>query len=192
MKDLLLSAIVLAQESTGGEEDSGSELIQVVPGLMIWTAVVFLVTFWILKKVAFGRIQGLIEQRRDRIAEALDEADNARAEARSLLDEHKALIADARTQADQVLAEARKQGDAQRERVKAEASADLERRLDENTKSIEAENRKLLEQVRREVVELTLIASEKVTGKTLDADDQRRLIDEAVEELDFDRIARSN
>ena len=191
MKDVLLSTIILAQESTTTEE-SGSDLITVVPGLMIWTAVVFLVTFWILKKLAFGRIQGLIEKRRDRIAEALDEADNARAEARSLLEEHRAMIADARTQADQVLAEARQQGDAQRERVKAEAGADLERRLDENKKAIEAENRKLLEQVRREVVELTLIASEKVTGKTLDADDQRRLIDEAVDELDFDRIARSN
>ena len=190
MEDALLAIVTLAAEA--GEEDSGNDLISVVPGLMIWTAVVFLITFFILKKVAFGRIQGLIEQRRDRIAEALDEADNARAEARSLLEEHKAMIADARTQADQVLAEARQQGDAQRERVKAEAGADLERRLEENKKSIEAENRKLLEQVRREVVELTLIASEKVTGKTLDADDQRRLIDEAVEELDFDRIARSN
>lgn len=191
MEDALLAVMTLAQE-TGVEEDDGNDLISVVPGLMIWTAVVFLITFFILKKVAFGRIQGLIEQRRDRIAEALDEADNARAEARSLLEEHKAMIADARSQADQVLAEARQQGDAQRERVKAEAGADLERRLEENRKSIEAENRKLLEQVRREVVELTLIASEKVTGKTLDADDQRRLIDEAVEELDFDRIARSN
>jgi F-type H+-transporting ATPase subunit b len=189
MKDVLLSTIVLAQESTT-EEGGGNDLIDVVPGLMIWTAVVFLVTFFILKKVAFGRIQGLIEQRRDRIAEALDEADNARSEARSLLEEHRAMIADARTQADQVLAEARQQGDAQRERVKAEAGADLERRLEENRKTIEAENRKLLEQVRREVVELTLIASEKVTGKTLDADDQRRLIDEAVDELDFERIAR--
>ena len=191
MKDVLLSTIVLAQEAAT-EESSGNDLISVVPGLMIWTAVVFLITFFILKKLAFGRISGLIEQRRDRIAEALDEADKARVEARSLLEEHRAMIADARTQADHVLAEARQQGDAQRERVKAEASADLERRLEENSKSIAAENRKLLEQVRREVVELTLIASEKVTGKTLDADDQRRLIDEAVDELDFDRIARSN
>jgi F-type H+-transporting ATPase subunit b len=191
MQDALLATLVLAQESTT-EESSGNDLISVVPGLMIWTAVVFLITFFILRKVAFGRIQGMIEQRRDRIAEALDEADNARAEARSLLEEHRQLIVDARSQAEEVLADARRQGEAQRERVKAEASADLERRLDENRKSIEAENRRLLEQVRREVVELTLIASEKVTGKTLDADDQRRLIDEAVEELDFDQIARSN
>ena len=101
MKDVLLSTIVLAQEATT-EESSGNDLISVVPGLMIWTAVVFLITFFILKKLAFGRISGLIEQRRDRIAEALDEADKARVEARSLLEEHRAMIADARTQADHV------------------------------------------------------------------------------------------
>ncbi len=122
----------------------------------------------------------------------VNKVDDTRQLVRRHLAEHRQLIADARSQADDVLAEARRQGDAQRDRVKAEAGADLERRLEENNKTIEAENRKLLEQVRREVVELTLIAAEKVTGKTLDADDQRRLIDEAVGELDFDRIARSN
>lgn len=186
MRDSVL-AIVFAQE-----EENGNDLIKVVPGLMIWTAVTFLLTFFILKKLAFGRIQALIDQRRDRIKEALDEADNARNEARTLLEQHRQLIADARAQADEVLAEARKQAGAQHERVRAEASADLERRLEENQKTIAAENRKLLEQVRREVVELTLIASEKVTGKVLTADDQRRLIDEAVGELDFDRLAKLN
>ena len=187
MRDSVL-AIVLAQE----ESSSSNDLIKVVPGLMIWTAVTFLITFFILKKLAFGRIQGLIDQRRDRIREALDEADNARNEARTLLEQHRQLIADARAQADEVLAEARKQADAQHERVRSEASADLERRLEENQKTIAAENRKLLEQVRREVVELTLIASEKVTGKVLTADDQRRLIDDAVGELDFDQLAKLN
>ena len=87
---------------------------------------------------------------------------------------------------------ARTLADAQRDRVKAEADADLQRRLEENRKAVEAENRKLLEQVRREVVELTLLTAEKVTGKVLDKEDQRRLIDEAVGEIDFDRLARSN
>ncbi|MCY4087605.1 MAG: F0F1 ATP synthase subunit B [Actinomycetia bacterium] len=186
MRDSVL-AIVLAQE-----EEAGNDLIKVVPGLMIWTAVTFLITFYILKKLAFSRIQGLIDRRRDRIKEALDEADNARMEARALLEQHRQLIAEARAQADGVLAEARRQADAQHERVRAEASADLERRLEENQRAIAAENRKLLEQVRREVVELTLLASEKVTGKVLTADDQRRLIDEAVGELDFDQLAKLN
>jgi F-type H+-transporting ATPase subunit b len=189
MRDTLLAALALAQEEA---EDSGSDLISIVPGLMIWTLITFAIVFFVLRKLAFGRIQGLIDARRDRIREALDEADNARVEARQLLEEHRKLIQDARGQADEILTEARKVADAQRERVKAESDADLERRLEENRKAIEAENRKLLEQIRREVVELTLIASEKVTGKVLDKDDQRRLIDEAVGEIDFDQLARSN
>ena len=191
MLDTILATISLAQEAEP-EESSGSDLISVVPGLMIWTAVVFLITFYILKKVAFGRISGMIDQRRDRIHAAIDEADNVRQEARDLLEQHRELIAQARTQSEDILAEARRQADAQHERVRAEAGADLDRRLEENRKAIEAENRKLLEQVRREVIELTLIASEKVTGKVLDAEDQRRLIDEAVGEIDFDQLARMN
>ncbi|MFQ5425588.1 MAG: ATP synthase F0 subunit B, partial [Gaiellales bacterium] len=123
---------------------------------------------------------------------AVDEADTARQEARDLLEQHRQLIAQARSQSEEILAEARRQSEAQHDRARAEATADLERRLEENRKAIEAENRRLLEQVRREVIELTLIASEKVTGKVLDADDQRRLIDEAVGEIDFDQLARMN
>jgi F-type H+-transporting ATPase subunit b len=181
-------AILSAAESS----DDGNDLISVVPGLMIWTVITFLIVFFVLRKLAFGRIQALIDQRRDRIKEALDAADRAREESRELLDEHRALIADARAQSEAILAEARKDGEAQRERARTEANADLERRLEENRREIEAENRRLVEQIRREVIELTLIASEKVTGKVLTADDQRRLIDEAVAEIDFDRLASRN
>ncbi len=183
-----LSAVVLAQE----ESSESGDLISVVPGLMIWTIISFLIVFFVLKKLAFGRIQGLIDERRNRIAEALDEADKAREESRKLLAENQRLVAEGRTQAEEILAEARRVGEAQRQRTIEEAHADLERRLEENRKSIEAENQRLVEQIRREVIELTLVASEKVTGKVLDQDDQRRLIDEAVEEIDFDRLASRN
>lgn len=188
MRDALLGFVLAAEESG----DGGNGLIDVVPGLMIWTLITFAIVFFIMRKLAFGRIQGMIDQRRDRIRDALDEADNARNQAKGLLEEHHALIARARTQSEGILAEARQLGDAQRKRVLEEAQADLDRRLEENRKSIEAENQRLVEQIRREVVELTLVAAEKVTGKVLDADDQRRLIDEAVGEIDFDRLASRN
>jgi F-type H+-transporting ATPase subunit b len=187
MRDALL-AVVLAQE----EEDGGNDLISVVPGLMIWTVITFGIVFFVLRKFAFGRIQGMIDQRRDRIREALDEADRARTEARALVEENRQLIAQARSQSEEILQEARRIGEDQRRRALADAQADLERRLEENRKAIEAENQRLVEQIRREVVELTLVASEKVTGKVLDADDQRRLIDDAVGEIDFDRLASRN
>jgi F-type H+-transporting ATPase subunit b len=182
-----LSQNVLAAESS----DSG-DLISVVPGLMIWTIVTFIIVFFVLKKLAFSRIQGLIDQRRERIGEALEEADRAREESQKLLAENQRLVAAGRAQAEEILAEARRVGEAQRQRTIAEAHADLERRLEENRRSIEAENQRLVEQVRREVIELTLVASEKVTGKVLNEDDQRRLIDEAVDEIDFDKLASRN
>jgi F-type H+-transporting ATPase subunit b len=186
MRDQLL-AVVLAQE-----EEGGSDLIKVVPGLMIWTAITFVIVFFVLRKLAFGRIQAMIDARRDRIAEALDEADKARDEARHLLAENQRLIAEGKAQAEEILAEARRVAEAQRQRTLEEAHADLDRRLEENRKAIEAENQRLVEQIRREVVELTLLAAEKVTGKVLETEDHRRLIDEAVGEIDFDRLASRN
>ena len=80
----LLQAFVFAQETTTTAEESEGSLIDVVPGLMVWTILTFLIVLWVLRRFAFGRIQGLIDQRRDRIREALDEADKARQEAREL------------------------------------------------------------------------------------------------------------
>jgi F-type H+-transporting ATPase subunit b len=190
MADAILATVLLAQEST--EEDSGGDLISVVPGLMIWTVITFAIVFFVLRKFAFGRIQGIIEQRRDRIREALDEADKAREESRELRELTHAEREAAKAERESILDEARRQAQAQFEQAKAQADEDLKRRLDENRRELEAENVKLRESIRRDVVELTLLASEKVTGKVLDSEDQKRLIDETVKELDVKQLASEN
>jgi F-type H+-transporting ATPase subunit b len=167
---------------------ASSGLIKVVPGLMIWTVVAFLVTLFVLKKFAFGPIQQTIDERRERIRRSIEEAENARNEARRLLEEHRALIGQARGQADQILAEARKVADAQRQRVKEETEVDRQRRLEETKRQIEAETQRALQQIRAEVAELTLIATTKVTGKVLDDADHRRLIEDAIKDLDFSAL----
>jgi F-type H+-transporting ATPase subunit b len=168
--------------------DSG--LIEATPGLMIWTLICFSITFFVLRKFAFGPIQKTIEERRDRIRSSVEEAEHARAEARRLLEEHKQLIGQAKSEAGEILAEARKIGDAQRERVREEAEADRQRRLEETRKQIEAETVRALEQIRAEVAVLALAATQKVTGKVLDRDDHRRLIEDAIGELDFSVLER--
>jgi len=164
---------------------ASSSLIKVVPGLMIWTLVCFAITFLVLRKYAFGPIQKLLDERRERIRRALEEADHARDEARNLLEEHRALIGHARRDAEEILAEARRVADAQRARVRDETEADRQRRLEETRREIEAETRRAIDQIRSEVADLTLLATEKVVGKALDQADQRRLIEEAIGELDF-------
>lgn len=164
---------------------AASPLIDVVPGLMIWTIVCFLITLFVLKKFAFGPIQTMIDERRARIRSSVEEAENARSEARKLLEEHKALIAGAKNEAGAILAEARRIGESQRERAKEEIEADRQRRLEETRKQIEAETTRALEQIRSEVAELALVATEKVVGQVLDREQDRKLIEAAVGDLDF-------
>jgi F-type H+-transporting ATPase subunit b len=165
-----------------------NSLIQPIPGLMIWTLISFGITFFVLKRYAFGPIQKTIDERRQRIRQSLQEADRARDEARKLLEEHRGLIGQAKTEAEEILAEARRIAESQRERVKEETEADRQRRLEETRRQIEAETQRALGQIRTEVAELTLAATAKVTGKVLDDEDHRRLIEDAISGLDFSAL----
>jgi F-type H+-transporting ATPase subunit b len=165
-----------------------NDLIKVVPGLMIWTLIAFLITLFVLKKYAFGPIQKTIDERRERIRRSIEEAEDARDEARKLLEEHRALLGEARGQAEEILTEARRVAESQRQRVKEETEADRHRRLEETKRQIEAETQRALGLIRAEVAELTLIATQKVTGKVLEDEDHRRLIDDAIKDLDFSML----
>ena len=171
---------------------ASSPLTRIIPGLMIWTIVFFGLVFFILKRYAFGPIQRTIDERRQKIEQSIEEADEARNEARRLLEEHRQLIGQARGQAEEILADARKVADAQRERVREETEADRQRRLEETKRLIEAETQRALEQIRSEVADLTLAATARVTGKVLDEEDHRRLIEQAIGELDFSVLEREN
>src|SRR4051794_8738476 len=165
-----------------------SPLIEVRPGLMIWTILCFLVALYVLKRWAFGPIQKTIDDRRERIRQSLDEADNARKEAQRMLEEHRALLANARSDAEEILVEARRVAEAQRERAKDEVEADRQRRLEETRRQIEAETRRALEQIRAEVADLTVLATAKVTRGALDPGAHRQLIESAIADLDFSAL----
>jgi F-type H+-transporting ATPase subunit b len=182
---------LLAQTAAEAETDEGgSGLIEVVPGLMIWTLICFALAFLVLRKFAFGPIQKAIDDRRDRILKAVEEADNARNEARALLEQNRAVLAQARNESAEILAEARKVAEAQLARAKEEAEVERLRRLEDTRKQIEAETVRALDQIRSEVADLTIEATQRVVGKVLDTEDQRRLIEEAVEGLDFSALER--
>ena len=170
---------------------AANPLIEVNPGLMIWTIICFLVVLFVLKRYAFGPIQQMIDTRRDRIQQAIAEADNAREEARNLLEEHRKLIGQAKSESEDILSEARRLAEAQRDRVKQETEEDRQRRLEETRRQIDQATAQALGQIRDEVGKLSLLAAEKITRKSLDEKDQQRLIDEALAEIDFSALEGS-
>ena len=167
---------------------ASNALIQVTPGLMIWTIIAFLITLFVLKRYAFGPIQKTIDERREQIRRSIEEADHARDEARNLLEEHKKLMQEARGEAESIINEARKTRDSIETRMREETEAERQRRLEETKREIQAETTRQLERIRSEVADLTLEATSIVVGRKLDADRDRELITEAIGSLDFSRL----
>lgn len=170
---------------------ASNALIQVTPGLMIWTIVAFAITYFVLKRYAFGPIQKMLDERREHIRRSIEEADNARDEARKLLEEHRALIGQARSDAESILAEARKTRESMEQRMREDTEAERQRRLEETRREIAAETQRALEEIRSEVADLTLEATSIVVGRKLDADRDRELISEAIGSLDFSKLEES-
>ncbi len=167
---------------------ASSPLTRIVPGLMVWTLVFFFITFFVLKRYAFGPIQKMLDERREQIRRSIEEAEHARDEARKLLEEHRELMNQARSDAEQILAEARRTAVSMEQRMREETETERQRRVEETRREIAAETGRALEQIRSEVANLTLEATAIVVGKKLDSTRDRELITEAIGSLDFSRL----
>ena len=176
------------------EGGGGSFLVSPDVGLMIWTLVVFLISMYILSKVAFPRIQAALDKRQQAIEDAIDTAERTRTEADKLLAEYRERLHEARGQADDIVARARKTAENNEAESVAEARRKREEMMAQTRRDIEQETRRAIQEIRNEVADLTVLATEKVTRKSLTDADQKRLVEEALSELDFAALSgdRSN
>jgi F-type H+-transporting ATPase subunit b len=182
------SVLLIAQE--GGEEDGGgSFLVEPSLGLMIWTLILFGATLYILNKLVFPRISEALDRRSKAIDESIDHAERTKREADELLEEYRARLREARAQAEDIVVRARRAADSVEDQAKVDATKQREELLAGARRDIEAETRRALEEIRKEVADLTVIATEKVTRKSLTPDDHRRLIEDALREVDFSALA---
>ncbi|HYV15694.1 MAG TPA: F0F1 ATP synthase subunit B [Conexibacter sp.] len=170
-------------------KDSGTFLVSPSVGLMIWLLLAFGITLLILRKYAFPAIGDALDKRQRAIEESIDAAERTRVEADALLAEYRQRLTDARAQADEIVAKAEKAGEVAKDESLAAAKTQREELLEQTKRDVEAETRRAIQEIRREVADLTVLATEKVTRKTLDADDQRRLVEEALGELDFSGLS---
>ena len=180
--ELLTDTSLLA---AGGD----NPLISISLGVMIWTLIAFGVTMWLLSKVAFPRIAEALDRRRKAIDDSIEHAERMRRESDELLEEYRARLREAREQADDIVVRARKAAERVNDDAKEKATQQREELLAAARRDIETETRRSLEEIRKEVANLTVVATEKVTRKSLDDDDHRRLIEDALSEVDFSTLA---
>jgi F-type H+-transporting ATPase subunit b len=182
-------AIVTTFAADAAKEESSNFLVSPDVGLMIWTLIAFLAALFILRKWAWPAITEALDKRQRMIEESITTAERARADAAELLDEYRARLREARAQAEEIVARARKASEALGRETVEDARHKREDLMEQTRRDIEAETRRAIQEIRAEVADLTILATEKVTRKALDEDDQKRLVEEALEELDFSQLS---
>ena len=182
--------LIAATEGHAEAADEISPILAPYPGLMFWTIVAFFLALWVLKKFAFGPIQEALDKRRATVNGALDHAERVRQDAEQLLVEYKEQLAAARSESDAMRERARHDADAHVARVKAEAETQRQEQLAQTQQQVRAEVEKAMGDLRAAVAEMTVTASEKVLRGSLDAKQHQALIEQAVDDLDFDRLQK--
>ncbi len=170
---------------------SGSFLITPNVGLMIWTLLLFGISMYVLAKLAFPRISSALDKRQHAIEESIEAADRTRHEADEILAEYRERLQEARKQAEEILARSRKAAEVHERDALEDSKEKREQLMEQTRRDIESETRRAISDIRREVADLTVLATEKVTRKTLTGDDQRRLIEDALSELDFSALSHA-
>jgi F-type H+-transporting ATPase subunit b len=168
---------------------SRSFLITPNVGLMIWTIVVFAISMVILRRLVFPRIGEALDKRAQTISGDIDAAARTREEAEKVLDEYRERLKEARAQSEEIVQRARQTAEAHDKEAKEQGKVLLAEAAQRAEREIESATQRALDELRREVADLTIMATEKVTRKTLDAADQRRLVEEALGELDFSGLS---
>lgn len=169
---------------------SGSFLITPNVGLMIWTIVVFLISLFILRKWVFPFIGEALDKRAKAIEGEIDAAEQTRQEAETILADYRERLKEARVQAEEILQRARVAAETHEQESRERGKEILAEVAKKAERDIEVATKRALDDIRREVADLTILATEKVTRKSLDDADQRRLVEEALSELDFSAISQ--
>jgi F-type H+-transporting ATPase subunit b len=168
---------------------SGGFLIEPGIGLMVWTLLVFGVTMFLLSKLAFPRISEALGRRQQAIEESIDTAERTRTDAEQLLAEYRERLKEARAQSDEIVSRARQTAEAHEAEAKERGQELIAEAAKRAERDIAVASKRALQDIRKEVADLTIMATEKVVRKTLDDADQRRLVEQALSELDFTSLS---
>lgn len=181
-----------AEKAAEATEEGGSFLVSPDVGLMLWTLLVFVLALLLLKKFAWPQITQALDERQMAITNAIDSAERGRKEAEELAAEYRQQLQAARVESEEIISRARRTADKTEAEALEAGKIKREELVDQAKNDIQAEVRRATSELREQVAQLTVDATAKITRKSLTADDQNRLLDEALGEIDFSKLSGSN
>jgi len=158
-------------------------MLEINPGLIIWTIITFLIVLAILRGTAWKPLMQVLKDREEKIESSLEEAEKARLEAIRLLEENKRVLMEAETQSARIMREGRVMGEKLKAEILEKAQASSRQMVEQAKDEIRREKDAALVQLRSEVSDLAIAAAGKLLDANLDTAQQRRLVDQAIKEL---------
>ena len=158
-------------------------LVQPDPGLFIWTILTFLVLVGLLTKFAWRPLLQALEARQQSIQKALDDAEKAKQELERLNQESAQIIRQARVEADQIVAMSRSDAERLREEMRQKARAEADGIVKSAERQIQLETARAIQQIRHEAADLSVAIASKLIQRNLTKEENEKLIDEALKQL---------
>ena len=175
--------LILASEGSGNGDTSGwmEKWLSFDPGLFLWTIVTFFIVLAILKWKAWGPLINALDKREEDIREALASAEKARQDAEKASSEYEDMMRKAQAEAQQIVSEGKAAGERVKNDIQSAANDKADEIIEKAKAQIDAERRKAIQEIKSSVVDLSMDAAAKVIEKNLDSDDNRKLVDQALE-----------
>jgi F-type H+-transporting ATPase subunit b len=167
------------------------KIFEIDPGLFVWSVITFLILVGLLYRFAFNPLMRLQKARQAEIHQSIVDAENLRDEAQQLLTDYKHQMAQARQEAEAIVERARKAGESSKAEVVEEARQQAEATLARARQQIERDTNQALQKIREEAADLAVAATAKVARSSLSEEDQLRLIQEALSEIDLSKISEN-
>jgi F-type H+-transporting ATPase subunit b len=162
-------------------------LVQPDPGLFIWTILTFLVLVALLGKFAWRPLLQALESRQESIRKSLDDAQKAKQELERLHVESAEIIRQSRVEADAIVTRSRGDAERLREEMKQKARAEADAIVKNAERQIQLETGRAIQQIRREAVDLSVMIASKLIQRNLTKEDNERLIEEALKQVEGTR-----
>jgi F-type H+-transporting ATPase subunit b len=167
------------------------KIFEIDPGLFLWSVITFLILVGLLYKFAFNPLMRLQKARQAEIHQSIVDAESLRDEAQQLLADYKQQLAQARQEADVIVERARKAGESSKAELMEEARVQSEATLAKARQQIERDTNQALQRIREEAADLAITATAKVARSSLSQEDQLRLIQDAINEIDLSKISEN-
>lgn len=159
-------------------------LVQVDPGLFVWTIATFLVLVFLLRRFAWGPILEALDRRETLIASAVEDAQKTKAELARVQEDSQRLLNEARREAGELVAQARADAERLRTDLREKATAEAQVVVRNAEREIEQQTRRAIQQLRQEAVELSLQMASKILQRNVSRQDNETLIQDFVGRLD--------